>query len=326
MRGLTTLLAAALLLGACAATSATPVADGERLYRSGLLPGGEPLVGTRASGADVSGEGAACVSCHRRSGLGNVEGSIVIPPIIAKYLYRSRVANVEDLSLPHVPGFTPNAWAYTDATLAQAIRTGVRPDGRALNPLMPRYALDDPAMAGLIAYLKSLTSAPVPGVSDTTLDFATIVTPDADPVEKQAMLEVLQRFFDLQQKVIAAETKPLRSSREIMYRVTRRWRLHVWELTGPPDGWARQLDQRLAAEPVFAVISGLGRAEWRPVHQFCERNAVPCVLPNIDLPVVDEHDFYPVYYDRGVLLEADLIASRLEGAAEARPARLVEVF
>jgi hypothetical protein len=305
---------------------ASVTAAGETIYREGLLPAGAELIGVRDSGTSTAGNNAACVNCHRRSGLGNLEGDIVIPPIISKYLYRSRRANVEDMTLPHVPGWVPHDWTYTDETLARAIRTGVRPDGQAMNPLMPHYALDDTSMAILIAYLKDLTSQPVPGVTETTLHFATIVTPDADPVEKRAMLEVLERFFAIQEKVIAAESRPMRASREIMYRVTRRWQLHVWELTGTPDTWERQLDDHLNIEPVFAVISGLGRRDWRPIHHFCERNSVPCLLPNIDLPVVSEHDFYPVYYSRGVLLESDLIATRLSSEDAPPLKRLVEIY
>jgi cytochrome c553 len=322
------LLGAAWVLtsGHSTAALASPDLAGQQIYRQGSLPTGAELTGSRDSGTSVTGGTAACVSCHRRSGLGNVEGDIIIPPIIAKYLYRSRAVNTEDLTLPHVPGWVPHSWTYTDETLARAIRTGVRPDGQGMNPLMPHYALDDASMAALISYLKELTSQPVPGVTDTTLHFATIVTPDADPVEKKAMLEVLNRFFAIQEKVIAAESRPMRASREIMYRVTRRWQLHVWELAGAPDTWERQLDEHLAVEPVFAVISGLGRREWHPIHRFCEHNAVPCLLPNIDLPVVSEHDFYPVYYSRGVLLEADLIAARLMGDTAPHAARLVQVY
>ena len=46
-------------------------------------------------------------------------------------------------------------------------------------------------MAALIAYLKSLDVRQVPGVTDTVLHFATIVTPDADPVKRAGMLDVL---------------------------------------------------------------------------------------------------------------------------------------
>ena len=147
-------LLAAVLFGAASgmATPANePAALGERIYRAGSLPDGAQLVGERDSGANVAGDAAACVNCHRRSGLGNVEGDIVIPPIIAKYLYRSRRSNSEDLTLPHVPGLMPNAFTYTDATLAKAIRTGIRPNGEQMNSLMPHYALDEPSMTALIA-------------------------------------------------------------------------------------------------------------------------------------------------------------------------------
>src|ERR1700730_1217522 len=166
-----------LTAGHPAAALAAPDVAGQEIYRQGSLPTGAELTGSRDSGTSVTGGSAACVSCHRRSGLGNVEGDIIIPPIIAKYLYRSRAANTEDLTLPHVPGWVPHSWTYTDETLARAIRTGVRPDGEAMSPLMPHYALDDASMAALIGYLKELTSQPVPGVTDTTLHFATIVTP-----------------------------------------------------------------------------------------------------------------------------------------------------
>jgi hypothetical protein len=166
-------------------------------------------------------------------------------------------------------------------------------------------------MGALIAYLRSLTSAEVPGVVGDTLHFATIVTPDADPVARKGMLDVLQQFFADKNAGYRAPTPPLQSSRGVMYRVNRRWQLHVWELSGPPETWGRQLRARLAQTPVFVVISGIGGRTWAPVHQFCEHEQVPCILPNVDLPVVAEQDFYPVYFSRGVLLEADLMAQRL---------------
>ena len=313
-------------VGVFAATAESPIAAGKAIYRYGALPAGTPVTGARESGASVSGRAAACENCHRRSGLGYVEGNILIPPITEKYLYRRRSANVTDMTMAHVAGFVPRAGAYDDASLGRLIRTGIRPNGSALNPVMPRYALDQAAMESLLAYLRTLGSRPARGVSETTLDFATIVTPDADPAEKEAMLAVLERFFAVQNRVIAGEVRPMHASREIMYRVTRKWRLHVWELSGPPAAWRRQLDDHLAAEPVFAVISGLGGRDWGPIHRFCEQNRVPCLLPNVDLPVVAEDDFYPVYYSRGVLLEADLIAAHLFAPDAPQPRRLVEVY
>ncbi|GEJ58891.1 c-type cytochrome [Anaeromyxobacter diazotrophicus] len=307
--GLAALLALAL---APQAAPAGPAAGaGERLYREGVLPSGRALRGEREGGVGVEGAAAACATCHRRSGLGSWEGQIVIPPIIGRYLFRPGARNVEDPDLPHVQGYVPHREPYTDATLARAIRDGVDQQGRRLSYLMPRYALDGATMASLVAYLRRLTSEPVPGVTRDTLHFATVVTPDADPAGRQGMLDVLRQFFADKNAGYRGESPPLQSTRGVMYRVTRKWQLHVWELSGPPDGWEAQLRERLAATPVFAVISGIGGKTWAPVHRFCERAALPCLLPNVELPVAAERDFYPVYFSRGVLLEARLMARQV---------------
>jgi hypothetical protein len=325
-----TLLLLAAWVGSAALGAEPAVSDGQQIYRLGQLPSGAALRGVRDNGVTLSGGAAACVTCHRRSGLGSYEGSTVVPPILGKYLFRSRQVNQLDLNLPHIPGYTPNRDAYDDETLARAIRTGVAP-GRTLSFLMPRYELDQVSMRALIGYLRQLGQLPVPGVSEDSLDFATIITPEADAATAAAMLSVMQRFFSVQNETIAAEVRPLRSQREIMYRVTRRWRLHVWRLVGAPDTWARQLQAHLTAEPVFAIIGGLGGSEWRPVHEFCEHEMVPCLMPNVDLPVVAERDFYTVYWTRGVLLEADLMAQSIlpsgtgDGAISTDPARAVRV-
>jgi len=91
------------------------------------------------------------------------------------------------------------------------------------------------------------------------------------------------------------------------------------------------LRAKLAAEPVFAVISGLAGRTWAPVHRFCQAAKLPCLLPNVELPVVSEGDFYPVYFSRGVLLEVDLMAGFLtrptaEGGARPAARRVVQVF
>jgi hypothetical protein len=310
-----------------AAADAAATARGQRIYREGVLPSGKALAAVRENRTAVQGPTAACVNCHRRSGLGNVEGNYVVPPITAKYLMRSVAENAADLNMSHVAGYHQGHVPYTESTLARALREGVASDGRTLSGLMPRYDLDAGAMADLSAYLGQLGAGPFPGVSDGALQFATIITPDADPVERAAMLQVMERFFAIQAEVIAAETRPLRSSREIKYRVTRQWHLHVWELTGPPATWERQLHEKMAIEPVFAVVSGLGRSTWEPVHRFCEDAQVPCLFPNVDLPVVREGDFYTAYFSRGVLLEADLLGQWLGGAADrAGSGRMVQVY
>jgi hypothetical protein len=300
---------------------------GEAIYRRGVLPSAEPLTGTRESDLRISGAAAACVNCHRRSGLGEIEGRISIPPISGPYLFHPRAKDRDDLDLPYVEAIRPDRDPYTDATLARAIRAGIGADGRPLSYLMPHYTLSDADMATLIGYLKGLTPASVRGVGDSVLHFATIITPDADPVKRRGMLDVLQHFFADKDAFSRAESPRLRSSHRMMFKANRRWLLHVWELSGPPGTWVQQLREHLAREPVLAVISGLGGKTWAPVHEFCEAAAVPCLFPNVDLPVVAEQDFYSLYFSKGVLLEAELIASRLtEDAGAAAPGRVVQVF
>lgn len=327
MRDRLPILPLIFLAAVAPARAAAVPAAAETLYRQGVLPSGKPLRGEREAGIRIEGADAACVNCHRRSGLGSAEGQSVIPPITGKYLFRPRGRNPEDMDFRYTQSFSLNRDPYTEASLAQAIREGIGKNGRKLSYLMPHYKIDDAAMASLIAYLKDLSTGPVPGVTEDTLHFATIITADADPLKRQGMLDVLEHFFADKNSFIRGGNRTLQNSKGIEYRVTRKWQLHVWELKGPADGWERQLHERLAAEPVFAVISGLGGKTWTPVHRFCERESIPCLLPNVELPVVAEKDFYPVYFSKGVLLEAQLISRQLrENREKSATRRLVQLY
>lgn len=300
----------------------------EAIFRHGILPDGQPLRGERDNGVVVEGSAAACANCHRRSGLGAAEGNIVIPPITGKYLYRPDGGRMEDIDFQYAQGrISLDHAAYSDAMLARAIGEGIGRDDRPLNSLMPHFRLTPETMAALIEYLKNLGRAPEPGVSEDTLHFATIITPDADPVARRGMLDVLDRFFVDKNEFIRGGLRRMQGYKEIMFRVSRKWQLHVWDLQGAPETWEQQLQAHLAAEPVFAVISGLGGKTWAPVHRFCERAAIPCLFPNVDVPVVAEGDFYSVYFSRGVQLEADLIAAAMREKSAASPVhRVIQVF
>jgi hypothetical protein len=296
-------------------------AVGAAIYLSGVLGSGEPLAATRENVQPLVGELAACVNCHRRSGLGGKEARDSIPPITGQFLFHDPAADAGDSPLPYVPEARLKRQPYTDATLARAIRSGIDSEGRTLSYLMPRFALNDSDMAALTSHLRSLDRRRLPGVSPTELHFATIVTPDSDPLKRQAMLDVLQQFFadrnaaprgeSAQTMSVSGNTDYVRS----MFKVNRRWVLHVWEPTGPAATWPDQLAKKFAQQPVFAVISGLAGSNWAPVAAFCDRQAVPCLFPNVELPPADaDSSFHNVYFSRGVLLEADLIAAALASA------------
>jgi cytochrome c553 len=328
--GMTHTLPAATV--AASPAPAPPVPAGEAIYRNGLLPSGQPLVGRREDGSPVSGAAAACSNCHRRSGLGEIEGTITIPPISGPYPFRPRAATRADLDVPYVDGLRVDRNPFTPESLARAIRDGVGADGAPLGYLMPRYVLSDTEMKALIDYLGEMKPLQARGVTGAVVNFATIVTPDADPVQREAMLAVLNRYFADQNAFALAQSPPRQQSAALMSNAQRRWQLHVWQLTGAPETWDEQLAAHLEAEPVYAAIAGLGGSHWLPVHRFCERNRLPCLFPNVDLPVVAEQDVYSLYFSRGVLLEADLIAEQIAGghhtSADGRSggARIVQVF
>jgi cytochrome c553 len=332
MRALVVAFWLSCALVATNATAQAPAAArslGESLYLRGADLQGVPLRATRGADSELQGDVAACANCHQRSGLGGREGRIVIPPITARYLFRPLSTVQDERDLPFVAGMHGDREPYTDATLARAITDGLDAEGKPLSFLMPRYELAHDDMAALLAHLKQLDRRDVPGVSASTLHFATIVTPDADPVKRRGMLAVMNQFFadrNIRQMVPAPHlmTSGKTSYSGMMFKVQRRWELHVWELGGPESTWAAQLERRLAAEPVLAAISGLGGRSWAPIHAFCERAALPCLFPNIDAPPAEAgRDFYSVYFSRGVLLEAELIGQRLLGEPGRPPARRV---
>lgn len=326
MRGLAGMLIGVWLVAQGAPRGqGAPERTGESIYRDGLLQSGEPLTAQREGAPPLSGAQAACSNCHQRSGLGEIEGTIAIPPIGGPYLFRLRAASRRQLTVPYVEGMRVDRAPYTTDTLARAIREGLGVDGKPLNYLMPRYSLSDGDMTALIEYLQAMKPLKAPGVSGSVVNFATIVTPDADPVKRESMLTVLDRYF-ADQNSAALSQRPDRTVAEVMKsNAKRRWQLHIWSLTGPAASWEAQLRDHLAREPVYAVLSGLAGRDWSPVHRFCEAVSLPCIFPNVDLPVVSETDVYPLYYSRGVLLEADLLASRLE-TLDARAQRVVQVY
>ena len=321
----------ALALGATVVAGVKPVAPvpepGETIYLRGVLPSGALLRGERESGVPVVGVGAACVNCHRRSGLGAAEGRGFIPPITSQFLFHQRVGNMDDSDLPYVDGARLNREPFTEASLAEAIRHGVGADGKPLSVLMPHYVLNDTEMSALTGYLNELTKTHVPGVDADVLQFATIITPDADPVKAKATLSVLNDYFAEKNAAARAISPRMHSYHKMMFKVTRRWQLHVWELHGAAATWESQLRQRLTAEPVFAVLSGVGGKNWAPIHHFCQQAKLPCLFPNVELPVVAEDDFYSLYFSRGVLLEAGLIAQQLVDHQNSTiPRRIVQVY
>jgi mono/diheme cytochrome c family protein len=326
MRTLWRILAGLALLAAQGGLAASPPDSlaGRSLYLDGLKASGEPLHATVQKGVALSGAEAACVNCHRRSGLGGSEGQNPIRPIAGRLLFSS--SQTEFVRRRAVAGGTADGRpAYTRASLARALREGVDPTGRTLDALMPRYALGDDEIDQLHAYLDGLSATAAPGVSDHEIHFATIIAPGVEPDRRHAQLDVLQAFFRDKNGNTRKEARRRDARSEQMYLAYRTWVLHVWELTGAPETWRDQIAAHYREQPVFAVIGGLGSGSWQPVHAFCEGTGVPCVMPDVDYPVVDGAGYYSVYFSRGLVLEADVLAKQL-AETHSDTDRIVQVF
>ncbi|HZG53820.1 MAG TPA: hypothetical protein VEZ40_17080 [Pyrinomonadaceae bacterium] len=320
--------------------SAPDAALGERIYREGVLPGGGSVRATVQGDVEVEGTQFNCATCHRRSGFGTSEGAAFVPPVTGSALYREKEPRGADLFRRLFQEVQPKRFrarvrdprprpAYTDETLAAALR-GVDPTGRELDPLMPRYRLGAEDAAHLIAYLKSLSAAPAPGVTRTTIHFATVVPENIEPGKRRALLDVMHayvRWKNADTARLLRRPAPTAWYQEDLNETYREWALHVWELKGRAETWPAQLDALYREQPVFALLGGIGEGDWQPVHDFCERSEVPCLFPQTDRPVVSREGAYSLYFTKGLTVEAESLARHLLEAAQAGVrTRIVQVY
>jgi hypothetical protein len=183
---------------------------------------------------------------------------------------------------------------------------------------MPRYFLDDQDMGVLISYLKSLSAEPSPGVTETTLLFATIVTEGVSAEDREAMVAPLQTYVAARNNMAKVyETRAkygvFAEEMDLSYR---RLSLSVWELKGPAETWRGQLEEYYRKEPVFALLGGIAAGEWKPIHAFSEEHRIPCIFPITDFPVISETDWYTLYFSKGIYQEGEAVAHHLGRMAE----------
>lgn len=277
---------------------------GRKIYQQGYLPSGKPVNAIVLGNVEVSGAHFTCLNCHRRSGLGGPEGTKYVLP-----------TNGASLMIPRTDIYMSRS-AYDEQSFAQALRSGQSPGGEFFDPIMPRYELSDQQMSALFAYLKTISNEFSPGLSDEILHVATIVSENVSLQDRQAMLGVIEKFFSNKNAETRHEKKRYKSGpfyQEYRNKAYRRWNLHVWELTGPAESWQGQLDSFYQQQPVFAILSGMIDGSWEPIHQFSEKNKIPCILPNTDRPVVEQKNgFYTLYYSKGLQLEAQVLSEQLQ--------------
>jgi mono/diheme cytochrome c family protein len=125
-----------------------------------------------------------CTGCH-------TPGTMVGQPDMARYLGGGDVGfYLPGLGIFWPPNLTSDAetglGGWTDEQIIGAVRTGERPDGRILAPIMPYMsyaALSDEDAQALVAYLRTLPHIPnkvpdpVAGPDDAAAPYMLVVVP-----------------------------------------------------------------------------------------------------------------------------------------------------
>jgi mono/diheme cytochrome c family protein len=142
-----------------------------------------PATGSQTRGAYLAAI-MDCRGCH-------TPGTLMGKPDAARDLAGSEIGfQVPELGIFYPPNLTSDPETglgrWSEAEIARAVRTGVRPDGRILAPVMPWHAyaaLTDEDAAALAGYLKSLPPVrnavpPLTGPSEAPpAPYFTIVAP-----------------------------------------------------------------------------------------------------------------------------------------------------
>lgn len=319
------------------------LALGEKMYREGILPSGEPMKALVMGDIPFDGRLFTCDDCHQRSGLGSEEGTIISWPTNGKELYipRRRTGafklpeteeekNNPRKQLPKYYQMEDVRPAYTDKSLARALRVGKDPANRWLDPIMPKYRLKQKNMAILIYYLKHLSGDLDPGVDGNTLHFATVISDEVPESRRNAMLDVLKAHIDAHN--IGSRNEGRRKTSGPFYKTEkhrsyRKLKLHIWELKGHESSWRKQLDAYYEKQPVFALLGGITTGKWEKIHDFSEDNKVPCIFPITDLPKISSTDWYTLYFSRGKFQEGEAAAKYLHSQLEDdTKTRIVQIY
>lgn len=301
-----------------AADSAVLAADvglGRRLYVEGVLADGQPLVGHRSGNLTLRGQAAACVHCHRPSGLGGREGDDVVPPISGAALFGKPGAVNVEVDQRASRGLIRSTGGYDGKSFADAVRQGKQVGGRSMHTLMPRFAMADRDINNLMAYLQTLSSQWSPGASANDIHLATVITPEVSAERRQALIATLRAMVMQHSVNVHAGGHHKIPAIERRMHSQRTWSLDVWELTGPSSGWREQLDAKQRQNPAFAIVSGVSDTEWQPVQDFCEASRVACWLPTVDVtPASAVSQQFGLYFSDGMRLEGQVVADKLRQA------------
>jgi mono/diheme cytochrome c family protein len=117
--------------------------NGQMIYYTGYNQSGQ-RIDTTGGPHWLYVHGGSCVHCHGEDGRGGV-------PVMMGYVIPADIT-YEGLTSDEHAGHLP----YNEETIRTAIRSGIDPEGRPLDPTMPRWDMTDGDMSDLIGYLRTL--------------------------------------------------------------------------------------------------------------------------------------------------------------------------
>jgi ABC-type branched-subunit amino acid transport system substrate-binding protein len=185
-------VAAAAFASALFAAHADELSDaqqrGKQIYFEGASPRGTEItavVGDEA--ALLPGSTMPCSSCHGSDGLGRPEGGVIPLDIRWSELVKT---------YGHVHHDGRRHPAFDDDSFIRSMIAGVDPANNPLDRSMPMYQMSGEDMTDLVAYMKVLEFDLDPGVSDDTVQIATLL-PLSGPAGEtgEAVRQVLEGYF-----------------------------------------------------------------------------------------------------------------------------------
>jgi len=280
---------------------------GKLIYLEGNGGSGGEIVALLGSEAlELPATSFPCSNCHGIKGQGTNEGGLQPPPI-----------NWVTLSAKHTSALTSRTRkAYTDETVAKAIRSGVDPSGAPLHPGMPRYQMTDAQMSDLISYIKKIgdDADNEPGVSESDIKIGAVL-PLSGPLAQigEDVKATLNAYF--------AEV----NAKGGIY--GRKFDLIVEDSQGNPQQTVAATARLIEKEGVFALVGSFEPKGCESTDELIARSGVPLVgpltlSPHLSLPP-NKYVFYllPSFNDQAKVL-VDFVSSKSAG----KPARIAVVY
>lgn len=280
---------------------------GRQIYLKGESgEGSEIKVRLGSDNLEVPAAAFACVNCHGLKGDGTSEGGLQPPPI-----------TWATLTAPHTSALTSRErTAYTEETLARAIRAGLDPAGVRLHPGMPQYEMNAGQMADLIAYLKKIGQADdlEPGLSAQTLKLGAAL-PLTGPLAQigediKATVEAYFAEINAQGGIYG-----------------RQFELVVADSQADPARTLQAMQQLVERDGVFALVGSFEGPGSEQANEYLRRSEVALVGPVTLSPRVatppNPYVFYllPTFGDQARVL-VDFAAAK----STPRPARLAIIY